>query len=81
MEIFILILWAALSHGYAPNTDEPAKAETEEDYAQRTMPGNETRIEPYEEYEEDYYDGTFREYPCGDRSPRSNCIERVPIKP
>ena len=83
MEMLVLILWVVLSTAYAKPADGPVKTESEENYAQRTMPGNKTGIvEPYEEYiEEDYYDGTFREYPCGDRSPRSNCIERVPIKP
>jgi hypothetical protein len=82
MEMLILILLVVLSTVYAEPTDGPVKTESEEDYAQRTIPGNKTGIvEPYEEYEEDYYDGTFREYPCADRSPRSNCIERVPIKP
>ena len=34
-------------------------------------------IERYEEYEEDYYDGTFYEYPCRDRSPRVPCLETI----
>jgi len=56
----------------------PEVPSTEEDIVKQAFPGNKTRVtEPYEEYEEDYYDGTFYEYPCRDRSPRVPCFETL----
>ena len=85
MDILIIILWAILSTSQVKHADEPkpkakiqVQHKSEEDNANRTMPGNNTRVtEPYEEYEEDYYDGTFYEYPCRDRSPRVPCFETL----
>jgi hypothetical protein len=86
MTELIIILWLVLGSACNKQPPTPVKAKTqtevrqesEEDYAKRTMPGNKTRVtEPYEEYEEDYYDGTFYEYPCRDRSPRVPCFETL----
>jgi hypothetical protein len=66
VELVVIILWLLLAHDGSKIEPEPP-----------IPPEKKVHIEKYEEYEEDYYDGTFYEYPCRDRSPRIPCFEAV----
>jgi hypothetical protein len=66
-----------LGHQDADNSTSDIKGSKVSDISEEQFKGNMMPPEEYEEYEEDYYDGTFYEYPCAERSPRIPCFEEI----
>ena len=74
METLFFVVWILINGWCICGTQVEVDAEIPDEDLMGSMgvpPGE------YEEYEEDYYDGTFYEYPCRDRSPRVPCFEEV----
>jgi hypothetical protein len=83
MIMLVLLFICALTVNPLPPSQQDASSSSDikgskvSDISEEQFKGNMMPPEEYEEYEEDYYDGTFYEYPCAERSPRIPCFEEI----